>query len=233
MGADRAELLEENESLRRLVSILELDKEKVRTETEDMVSKTLETVKLGEKSTLKLLGSETIRIMGYVGSFKDKIVALECSVDRLKRSEKLNDRENSTDRYLSLTSDNSIRSEDIVKIAKEEAEKVNSKVELLENTVKNLEMNQSYLEKKVLSYPGVVSGSQISSNMENKILGLVHSCESFEEMLRRMSAAQDKAFQQMEALDKDVYLLAVKNETFRDELDKYGAKITALENEEF
>merc|ERR1712179_440949 len=213
MGADRAELLEENESLRRLVSILELDKEKVRTETEDMVSKTLETVKLGEKATLKLLGSETIRIMGYVGSFKDKIVALECSVDRLKRSEKLNDRENSTDRYLSLTSDNSIRSEDIVKIAKEEAEKVNSKVELLENTVKNLEMNQSYLE--------------------NKVLGLVHSCESFEEMLKRMSAVQDKAFQQMETLDKDVHLLAVENEIFRGELEKYGAKVTALEAEEF
>ena len=48
-----------------------------------------------------------------------------------------------------------------------------------------------------------------------------------------MSAAQDKAFQQMEALDKDVCLLAVKNEVFRGELDKYGAKLTALEAEEF
>merc|ERR1719153_442448 len=231
--ADRAELLEENESLRRLVSVLELDKEKVRTETEDMVSKTVETVKVSEKATIKLLENETIRIMGYVGSLKDKMVALECSVDRLQRSEKLNDRENSTDSYLSLTSDNSIRSEDIVKIAKEEAEKVDSKVELLENTVKNLEMNQSYLEKRVLSYPGVVSGSQISGNMKDKILGLVHNCESFEEMLRRMSAVQDKAFQQMEALDKDVCLLAVKNEVFRGELEKYEAKVTALEAEEF
>ena len=93
--ADRAELLEENESLRRLVSVLELDKEKVRTETEDMVSKTVEAVKVSEKATIKLLENETIRIMGYVGSLKDKMVALECSVDRLKRSEKLNDRENS------------------------------------------------------------------------------------------------------------------------------------------
>merc|ERR1719153_1775705 len=198
-----------------------------------MVSKTVETVKVSEKSTIKLLENETIRIMGYVGNLKDKMVALECSVDRLKRSEKLNDRENSTDSCLSLTSDNTIRSEDIVKIAKEEAEKVNSKVDLLENTVKNLEMNQTYLEKRVLSYPGVVSGSQISGNMKDKILGLVHNCESFEEMLRRMSAVQDKAFQQMEALDKDVCLLAVKNEVFRGELDKYGAKLTALEGEEF
>jgi len=231
--AERAELLEENESLRRLVRVLELDKEKVRTETEDMVSKTVEAVKVSEKATIKLLENETIRIMGYVGSLKDKLVALECSVDRLKGSEKLNDGENSTDSCLSLTSDNSIKREDIVKIAKEEAEKVNSKVELMENTVKNLEMNQTYLEKKLLSYPGVVPGSEISGNMKDKILDLVHSCESFEEMLGRMSAAQDKAFQQMEALDKDVCLLAVKNEVFRGELDKYGAKLTALEAEEF
>merc|ERR1719153_761596 len=200
-----------------------------------MVSKTVETVKVSEKATLKLLENETNRIMGYVGSLKDKMVALECSVDRLKRSENLNDngRENYTDSCLSLTSDNSIRSEDIVKIAKEEAEKVNSKVELMENTVKNLEMNQTYLEKKILSYPGVVSGSQISGNMKDKILGLVHSCESFEEMLKRMSAVQDKAFQQMETLDKDVHLLAVENEIFRGELEKYEAKVTALEAEEF
>jgi len=221
---DRTTVLEENESLRRLVSILELDKEKVRTETADMVTKAVKMVKFQENSTSKLLENETLRVMGYVDSLEKKIVALNGSVDRLKRSEKIYDRENITDSKLNLTSENSIRREEMVKIAKEEAEKVNSKVELLEHTVKNLQMNHTHLEKKVLSYPGV-SGSQVS--------GLLHNCKSFDEMLRRMSAVQDKAFQQVEALDKAVCVQAAENEIFRGELEKYGAKITALEAEEF
>jgi len=225
--ADRTALLEENESLRRLVSILELDKEKVRTEMEEMVTKTVKMVKIKEKANLELLEDETQRMMGYVGRLENKIVTLNYSVDKLKRTVKVDDGENSTGSNLSLTSDYSIR-EEIVKIAKDEAEKVNSKVDLLENTVKNLQMNQTFLEKKV---PSFVSGGDVNGNLNDKILGLVNNCQSFEEMLRRMSAVQDKVFQQVEALDKDVCLQAVENKRFRGELEKYGDKITALEAE--
>jgi len=227
--ADRTALLEENESLRRLVSILEQDKEKVRTEMDEIVTQTVKMVKATEKANLKLLEDETHRMMGYIGSLENKIVALNCSVERLKRSEKVNDEEKSTDSK-SLTSDYSIRREEIVKIAREEAEKVNSKVDLLENTVKNLQMNQTDLEKKV---PRFVSGSEVNGNLNDKILGLVNNCRSFEEMLRKMSAVQDKALQQVEALDKDVCLQAVENKIFKGELEKYGDKITALETKEF
>ena len=235
---NRIAVMEENESLRRLVNILEVDKNKTRTATEAMVSNIVKMVKDKEEASLKMLGNDASRVKGYIESFEKKIAALSCSVDRFKRSEKVNgkqtlvdDEENSADNKLSLTSDNLIRRE-ILNIAKEEAEKVNSKVEHLVNAVQNLQLNQTYLERKVANCPGLVSGSQVAGNMNDKILGLVNNCESFEEMLRRMSAVQDKAFQQMESLDKDVRLQAVQNGILRSELENFGEKMTALKADE-
>ena len=220
--------------MRRLVNILELDKDKARTETEGTVSKVVKMMKDKEEATLQMLEKGTISVMGYIDSLEKKMVAMSCSVDGLKISEKLSknrplvdDTENSKDNKLTLTSDNLIRRE-ILTIAKEEAGMVDNKVKLLVNTVQNLQMSLTYLERKVTNYHGVGSEGQVVGNINDKILGLVNNCEGFEEMLRRMAAVQDKAFQQMESLDKDICLQAVQNKMLRGELEKFEEKMTAL-----
>ena len=228
--ANRIAVLEENESLRRLVNILELDKDKARTETEDTVSKVVKMMKDKEEATLQMLEKGTISVMGYIDSLEKKMVAMSCSVDGLKRSEKFSKNRllvDDKDNTLTLTSDNLIRRE-ILTIAKEEAGLVNSKLDLLVNTVQNLQMSLTYLERKVTNYHGVGSEDQVVGNINDKILGLVNNCEGFEEMLRRMAAVQDKAFQQMESLDKDICLQAVQNKMLRSELEKFEEKMTAL-----